>query len=340
MTTVLICSPLEPRHVDRIRAVDPSLRVLFEPDLLPAPRYVADHKGIHPTLDAAGTERWRGLLASADVCFDFDWWQPRHLIENAPALRWVQGTSSGIGQFVHRCGLDRAPFVMTTAAGVHAAPLAEFAAMSLLHFAKDMPHLSRLRRTRTWERYTSHEFAGTDVTVVGLGGVGTRTVATLAALGARVTAVGRPGRRYDVPGAVSVVPTTELDDVLGTTQGLVLCTPLTQETHHLIDARRLAALPRGAVVVNIARGGVVDEAALVAALRNGHIGGAAVDVTEIEPLPTDSPLWELDNVIVSPHSASTVTAENDRILDIFTDNLRRWLDERELVNVYDPQVGY
>jgi phosphoglycerate dehydrogenase-like enzyme len=108
----------------------------------------------------------------------------------------------------------------------------------------------------------------------------------------------------------------------------------------MIDERRLRLLPRGAIVVNIARGPVIDEAALIAALQDGHIGGAGLDVFESEPLPADSPLWDMDNVLVSPHSASTVMQENAVLTDLFCDNLRRWIDGVALRNVYDPFRGY
>jgi phosphoglycerate dehydrogenase-like enzyme len=120
----------------------------------------------------------------------------------------------------------------------------------------------------------------------------------------------------------------------------VIACPHTAETHHLVGAAELAALPAGALVVNIARGAIIDERALVDALSSGHLGGAALDVFETEPLPAASPLWAMPNVLVSPHRASVVDAENGQIVDLFIDNLRRYLDGRPLRNVYDRDRGY
>jgi len=131
----------------------------------------------------------------------------------------------------------------------------------------------------------------------------------------------------------------EIGSVLGGIDALVLACPLTPETQGLIGAAELAALPEGALLINIARGPVVDEPALVEALRS-RLGGAALDVATVEPLPADSPLWDLPNVLISPHSASTVDAENGRIVDIFLANLQRYLDGKPLINRFDRTRGY
>jgi glyoxylate/hydroxypyruvate reductase A len=339
-TTVVIASPLEPEHVARIAAV-PGVRVLHDPELIPAPQHEADHRGVHPILDDARLTAWRGLLTQADVLLDFDWHDADRLREHAPALQWVQATSSGVAQVLHRFGITGTPdYRITTAAGVHAVPLAEFALTGVLFVVKELPMLRSLQSKRHWQRYTARQLAGLTATVVGLGAVGRESARLLAAAGMRVTAVGRDGRSYDVVGAERIVGMTQLDAVLPETDALVLCCPLTPETRGLLDTRRFALLRQDAALVNIARGGVVDEPALLAALESGRLGGAALDVFAAEPLPDDSPLWERDDVIVSPHSASTVSQENARITDIFIDNLQRFRDGRPLRNEYDPARGY
>ena len=137
-----------------------------------------------------------------------------------------------------------------------------------------------------------------------------------------------------------LLPTERIDELLPETDVLVLSAPQTPLTHHLLDARRLALLKPGAIVVNVARGDVVDEPALIEALRSGHLRGAALDVFEQEPLPEDNPLWDLPNVFVSPHSASTVAAENGRIVELFAENLRRYLNGEPLLNVLDKELLY
>jgi glyoxylate/hydroxypyruvate reductase len=337
---VLIASPLEPEHVERIAAVGPRVAVLYRPDLLPVPRYPADHTGVPRDLGPGQLKAWRELLARAEVSFDFDWWAPGDMPRNAPRLRWVQATSAGIGQFLQRTGLVGSDLVFTTAAGVHAIPLAEFALAGVLEFVKGLPGLRRWQAKRHWERYTTRQLAGSRVTVLGLGGVGREVARVFAAMGCEVIGIGRPGRSYDVPGLARVVPFTDLDVALEGTAALILACPLTDATHGCIGERQLRLLPRGAVLVNIARGPVVHEPELVEALRDGHLGGAALDVFATEPLPSDSPLWNLDNVIMSPHSASTVESENATITDLFCDNLRRWLDGRPLRNQFSREHGY
>lgn len=337
---VLIASPLEPHHVATIEAADPRVRVHYAPELLPVPRFACDHEGERRQLDAAATSRWRGLLAAAEVTFGLDWWAPGEMPRNCPRLQWVQGTSAGMGGQLREAGLLGSGLLVSTAAGVHAVPMAEFAVTGALYFAKDLPGLQRLKDRREWRRSTARELAGSTALVVGLGGIGREVARLLTALQVQVWGAGRPGREYDVPGVSRYVAFTDLDEVLPEVDLLVICTPLTEQTVGLIGERALRQLRQGAVLVNIGRGPVIDEEALIAALADGHLGGAALDVFAIEPLPVDSPLWTLDNVLISPHSAATVVAENARITELFVDNLRRWLDGQPLRNVFDHDRGY
>jgi len=338
--SVLIATPLEAGNVARIAAADSRLEVIYEPDLLPVPRYAADHGGTRRDLSADDLARWASLRARAEISFDFDWQDPAAMPRNCPQLRWVQGTSAGLGGFLQRTGLDQSGVVFTTAAGVHGLPLAEFTLLGLLYFAKDVPGLRRAQSGHRWEPRETAMLSGTRVVLVGLGGIGRQVAATLSAAGAEVTGVGRPGRTYDVPGVTRYAADTDLDEILPTAGALVLACPLTERTRGLIGPRQLELLPPGAVLVNVARGPVVDEAAMAQALTSGHLGGACLDVFEKEPLPEGSPLWDLANVLVSPHTASSVAAENGLITDLFIDNLRRWLAGTPLRNVYDRTAGY
>jgi phosphoglycerate dehydrogenase-like enzyme len=338
--TVVIGSYLEPELVARIRAAPSAGRVIYEPGLLPVPRYQCDHTGPARPLSAADLDRWRSLTARADVFFDFDWLDPAGMAGHAPNLRLVQATSAGIGAFMRRTGLDRSGLAVTTAGGVHAVPLAEFALAGALYFVKGVPDLRRRQQARHWERYTTRQLAGQRALVVGLGGIGRQVTATFAALGVRVRGLGRDGRDYDIDGLSGVIGRAELDAALPDTDLLILCCPLTPQTEGLIGRRQLALLPPHAVLVNIARGQVVDQDALADALAGGRLGGACLDVFTPDPLPADSPLWGMDNVLVSPHSASTVAGENTRLTELFLDNLERLADGRPLRNRYEPARGY
>lgn len=339
--TITIASPLEDEHVERIRRFNPDhIEVLHEPDLLPTPRYVADHNGAPRDLTQEQRQRWAENLKRADILFDFDRADPANLPTNAPRLRWVQATSSGIGEFLKRTGLDRSNILFTTAAGVHARPLSEFTLLGLLYFFRDMPHLEAMKRARHWERYTVEGIDGKRVLIIGMGAVGRQIARQCASFGMEVWGTRRSAGGIPSDEITRWIQQSDLRGTLPEVDALVLACPLTEETRLLIGAQELESLKPGSVLVNIARGGVVDENALIAALASGRIRGAALDVFAVEPLPDDSPIWTLPNVILSPHSASTVAAENHRIVDLFLENLANFLADRPLRNVFQAGRGY
>lgn len=344
MVNVLFCSYLEPELVERVRAVDPRLHVVYEPELLPRPRYPADHVGSPLDRTEDQERRWRSHLARADVLFDYDRTNADALPELAPRVRWIQHTSAGIGQLIARTGyatrMPRTAF--TTAAGVHAQPLAEFAVMSILTFPRRLLHSLDLQRRRRWERFAGTDVAGRTVLVFGAGSIGQAVGRAVRALGMTAIGIKRrvEGVRPDELGLDEVHPPDRLHVLLPRADFLVLSAPHTPETEHVVDAAELALLPRGAVIVNVGRGPLIHEPALISALQAGHLGGAALDVFETEPLPRESPLWSMPNVIVCPHSASTSDRENARITELFCDNLRRFLDGRSLRNVLDTRRLY
>jgi glyoxylate/hydroxypyruvate reductase len=340
VTRILVASYLEPECVERIRTQVPQVDVVYEPELLPRPRYRSDHDGNPVDLSEAGRQRWAELLKSADVMFDFDWDQPALMPARCPSLQWVQATSAGIGGVVAEAGLAGAPFAITTAAGVHAVPLAEFVVAGVLYLIKNFPLLELRKRERVWERFSGGELSGRSAAIVGLGAIGRQVGLTLHHLGVGVTGVSRRAGVEAPPGFRTVIPVGQLDDAINGVDLLVVSCPLTRETRGLVGARELTLLKAGAIVTNIGRGPVIDEKALLEAIETGRLGGAVLDVFDTEPLPSDSPFWELPNVLVSPHSASTVANENIRLVDLFIDNLRRFLDGEPLVNRYYPDRGY
>jgi glyoxylate/hydroxypyruvate reductase len=336
----LVCSFLESEQVARM-AAHPGVEVVYRPDLLPQPRYPADHHGPAPALTAAQRAEWAALLRSADICFDFDWEEPAAMPARAPGVRWVQASSSGIGQFMGRTGLAGWNAVVTTAAGIHARPLAEWAVTGVLYFVKDVPDLQTRQSAHRWERIAMPGLAGRRALVVGLGHVGRAVAAALSGLGVEVWGAGREGAS---PGQIAGVSrtgsTAELPELLRSCDILVLTCPLTPETFRLIGAAELAALGSDGILVNIARGAIVDEPALIEALRQRVIRGAVLDVAESEPLAAGSPLWDFGNVLISPHSASTLATENVALVDLFLRNLALFQAGEPLINRYDPARGY
>ncbi|MDB5542019.1 MAG: D-3-phosphoglycerate dehydrogenase [Devosia sp.] len=338
---IVIASPLEEEHVARLRAVGGDrVEVRHEQDLLPKPRYVADHTGPKRTMSAEELARWSALLAEADILFDFDLVDAANLPRNAPKLKWVQATSSGIGELLRRTGLDKSDIAFTTASGVHGRPLAEFAMLGLLHFFRDIPGLDRMKAAKHWERYTVRGLDGARVLVVGLGALGSAVARDAAHFGMEVWGTRRTMGGETPPGVARVIEQGQIREALAEVDALVLACPLTEDTRLLIDLPEIAAMKPGIVIVNISRGQVINETSLIDALKSGQVRGAALDVFEVEPLPKESPMWDLPNVIISPHSASTVGAENRRIVDIFLDNLERFLAGRPLHNLYERDRGY
>lgn len=332
---ILIATYLEPELVAQIEREVPDVKITYRPDLIGQPRFIADHSSM-PQRTPEQEQEWQGLLASAHILFDFDFSHREDLPDLAPNLRWIQGTSAGIGQYVKRNGyLDRTDWIFTTASGVHARPLAEFALMVMLMFAKDYGYLQRSKETQTWMRYCGIELAEKTLGIVGLGKIGRETARLAKAFDMRVI-----GTRRDPTATIAHVDqlyaNDHLLDMLSQTDFLVLSCPHTPETEKMIGARELAALPDGAILINIARGAVVDQPALIEALERGHLGGAALDVTDPEPLPPGNPLWTMPNVIISPHSASTAVSENGKIVRIFIENLKRYLKGDPLINQFDP----
>ena len=340
---IFITSPLESVNVERIRQVAPDrLEVVYEPDLLPQTRYVADHVGRPFTRTPEQELRWIAALASADILWDL----PRKPGDLAVSkrLKWIQTTSTGVGQMVQALGLDKSDVVVTTARGVHAGPLAEFAFMALLTHWRGLAHLQAEQQQRRWTRYCGDEVAGRRIAIVGAGDLARGIAQRARAFELHVTAIGRTagkGRSHD--GLFDEIKSRDgLHAALAQADATIVTVPHTTETERMIDGAAFAVMKKSSAFINIARGQVVDEAALVEALRSGHLGFAALDVATVEPLPQDSPLWTLPNVLISPHSASTVASENTKITEIFCQNLRCWLDGRfdAMRNVFDKRILY
>ena len=339
---VVITSPLSPENIAAIAAADPRLDVVYEQDLIPAAEYPSAHP-LPEIADERAEERWVELLESAEILFDFGPLALADRLPEWPRLRWIQATSAGVGQLARRVGLtERRDIVVTTASGVHARPLAEFAVLAMLMFGKDVLRYQADQRAHVWRRHAGEEVAGKVVAVVGAGRIGREASRLLRALDAHVIGVVRTiaDRTPADVHADEIAAIGDLDAILPRLDAVVLATPHTPETHGLLDARRIGLLPERAIVVNIARGDVVDEAALADALVEGRLRGAALDVFTAEPPPESSPFWDLPNVLVSPHSASTVAEENDRIVEIFCENLHSYLAGRPMRNVLDPDLLY
>ena len=256
-------------------------------------------------------------------------------LDAAPNLKWVHFITAAIEHFPFVTALLGRGVRLTHSAGSNGEPVAQTAICGLLMLARRFPRWWAAQGRREWAPMRSEavprELPGQTALIVGLGTVGTTVARFCQALGMHVIGVRRGPPRADDPVHEMHAPAA-LTELLARCDWVVLACPLTPETRHIINAATLARLPRGAHLVNVARGGIVDEGALIAALESGQLGGAYLDVFEQEPLPADSPLWDLPNVILSPHNASASAGNDDRAMRIFLANLVRWAQDRPLQN--------
>ena len=344
MVTVVICSYFEEEYIARIRKVDGRLRVLYREDLVPPPRWSGDHvgpPGWHRSEE--GEEEFLAMLKEAEVLYDFPRGHTKDLLQVAPKLRWIQASFAGVGDVIERTGLQDTDVVVTRASGVYSGPLAEFVMMALLAHVKDLGHLQRNKAEKRWRQVYTDTLHGKTLCVVGMGSIGRAVAVRARPFGMRVVGVKRTVHEDDAAwgNADELYTTRDLHAALREAEYVVVTLPSTPETYHLLDAEAISTMKQGAYLVNVGRGKVVDEGALIEALRSGHLSGAALDVFEEEPLPEGSPLWDLENVIISPHSTASVPGlTNELLVELFCNNLRRYLNGEPLINELDKKLLY
>ncbi len=242
----------------------------------------------------------------------------------APNLKWLHVFNAGVDHPIFRAFIERGT-AFTNSSGGAAEPIAQTAIGGLLMLARGFPGWMESQRRHAWEPRLGdrEDLRGQTMVVVGLGAIGHHIARMGQALGLRVVGVRRSPRRADDP-VDELLPPSELAAALPRCDWLALACPLTDETRRLIGAEAIARLKPGARIINVARGEVVDEAAMIEALRSGQLGGAYLDVFEQEPLPAESPLWDLPNVIISPHNSAESSGNNDRATGFFLRNIPRW----------------
>jgi phosphoglycerate dehydrogenase-like enzyme len=289
---------------------------------------------------AAAVEAGGGTVVALDDSPEALVWLAAHdpaglqdALAAAPSIRWVQLPFAGIERFVHVLTPDR---TWTCAKGVYAEPTAEHAMALTLAGLRRLPERAR---ASTWGRQGAQTLYDADVVVLGAGGITEALLGLLAPYRAAVTVVRRDAAK-GVPGAARTVPLNRLDEVLPDALVVILALALTAETEHVIGAPQLALMRPDAWLVNVARGRHVDTEALVRALEAGAIGGAALDVTDPEPLPDGHPLWQLPNCLITPHSANPWQTAQPLLSRRITDNVRRWIAGEPLLGLVDLTAGY
>ena len=298
-----------------------------------------------PGVQIASVESMDGLAAEigdATVFFGFGF--PEPLFAQAKRLRWIHSASAGIEANLFPT-LVESDVILTNSTGLHEICIPEHVLALLFAFARNLPVAFRLKQEHRWDRIEPlrrggiRELSGANLAILGAGPIGRALAGKAAALGMHVRVLRRHAGK-PVAGSEQVVGPEALHELLGWANFVVLAVPLTAETRHLIGARELRSMRSDAVLVNIARGDVVDQDALVEALRAGTIAGAGLDVTTPEPLPAEHPLWELPNVILTPHISGYLRGYFPGVLAIFADNLGRFLASAPLHNIVDKRLGY
>ena len=320
------------RDLDRIRAAAPGARIVM----------VSVEGLADGPLDDVEV-MLRGWLSSD--AFD-------RLLARAPRLTWVHSATSGVERALTPASRERR-LVVTNARGVFSRPIAEYVLMMILAVSRRLPQLLELQRERTWQPLEGTELRDVTVGIVGFGSIG-RTVAALAtSFGCRVVAVRRHSELEATPRSADdegssgaelrldrVGGPGTLPELLAESDFVVLAAPLTPETEDMINSDTLAMVKPGAWLINVARGRLIDERALLRALRDGHLGGAVLDTFRDEPLPPMSSFYDLPNVIVTPHTAWSSGRVLDRSVELFCENLRRFASGEPFLNVVDPDAGY
>jgi phosphoglycerate dehydrogenase-like enzyme len=313
--------------LQQIKQVDPSIRVTDASALM-----AGELRG-----DAAAKEKLDALLAEAEVLVGFI--PPPDLIKRAPGLKWMQLMSAGADSLAGS-EIWQSRVTITGVSGIHATPIGEYVLGTMLMFAKGAARSFRMKQKHEWQRFTPQLLRGRTLGIVGLGHIG-REVARLAkAFGMRVLSIDeirgiRPARNVD-----TMLPANQLRQLCADSDFVVSCVPLTPKTSKLIGGKELRAMKPTAYLINISRGGIVDEDALIRALDEKWIAGAGLDVTVVEPLPPTSRLWDFDNVIITPHISGGQEDYLIHAFGLFCENLKRYLKGKKLMNVINRKRGY
>jgi phosphoglycerate dehydrogenase-like enzyme len=327
---------------ERVRALCPATEVVTAPyDISHDQRTRRSHepdnaelRALEPPLDP----QLVADLARAEVLFTLD--APYDLPRLAPRLQWIQALGSGVGQFASS-GLDGTAIVLTNGAGIGSVPIAEWVLARVLSVAKRLDEHAESQRRHQWEPRYGSMLQGRTMVIVGLGAIGREVSRRTRAFGVHVIGI----RRSWVPGMFSpdadeLMGPGTLHEALGRADIIVVAAPGSRENDGLFDAAAFAATKPGAIFVNVARGSLVDEPALIAALESGQLRAAATDVARHEPLPPEDPLWDAPHLSISPHSSTSMEGYMERTFDQFFANLERYVDGRPLDNVVDLTGGY
>jgi phosphoglycerate dehydrogenase-like enzyme len=289
--------------------------------------------------DAAAAAAMDRLLAETEVYAGMR--IPPRLLARAPKLKWVQIAQAGVDRVLLDEEFRKSPITLTNAGGIHSFAPAELAIQACLSWVKGTVECARQKEARLWQPFSPGVLRGKTMGIVGYGNIGPKVARVAKAFEMWVIALRRtPAKSGKARYADLLLPPSGLNRLLSESDFVVMATPLTPETYHMMSTAQFAAMKKDAFLVNVSRGPVVDEAALAVALKEKRIAGAALDVFEQEPLPKDSPLWELPNLLYSPHIAGYIAAYPSLVQDLFVRNLQRYVKGERLETLINKKRGY
>ena len=347
---VLVTAPIEPADLESIAAVDHSVRVTDAMEQVRSELDLKQDAFIPWARPLAPTHMPRGeasreldqLLAEAEVIFA--WRLPLNLVARAPLLKWVHGVGAGIDLVAGRSGILESDVTFTNSVGTYGVPIAETVIWFMLSLAKKANRHATNKLSHRWERteFAPRLLHGKTIGIVGLGDIGRRVAELARAFDMKVLATRRSAIEHalNTDGVDELFPPGQLENMLGLCDYLVLAVPLTPETKGMIGEAQLKAMKSSAYIINVARGTVIDEPALIKALKEKWIAGAGLDVFATEPLSPTSPLWDIPNIVLTPHIAGAREGQSALLTDLFCQNLRHYLAGEQLLNVVDKSRAY
>jgi D-2-hydroxyacid dehydrogenase (NADP+) len=324
---VIIATPVSEEARQQIKSVSPQTIVKDVSDLSRR-----DYQG-----DLQARKELDEILAEAEVAYGIR--TPVNLLARAPKLKWIQVTSAGVDRYLTE-EFNRSKIILTNASGIHATPIGEFVVSLMLMFTKNAPLFFDAKQKKQWLRSPGTVLRGKTVGIVGLGSIGQEVARLCKAFRMRVIATRRSPKRRYARNVDLLLPPNGLPRLLEESDYVAICLPLTKETRKLIGEAELKMMKPTAYIINIGRGPIIDEEALIRALEEKQIAGAGLDVFTTEPLPKESKLWDLPNAIISPHVSGGREDYEVGAIDIFCRNLQRYLEGKRMINVVNKEKGY
>jgi phosphoglycerate dehydrogenase-like enzyme len=280
-------------------------------------------------------------LSECDIIFTLGAHDNLNILKKTPKIKWIHSNSVGVEAMLHE-DVQNSDVIITNVKGCRSVPIAEHTIALISSLARGVPQMIRNQLKKNWVEVPVTDLAYSTVGIIGYGDIGFEIAKRCKALGMRVIGCRRnPGKRNkEYEPADLVIGMDQVEEVLSQSDFLVFALPFTKETHYFLNKDRLNKMKKGSYLINVGRGNTIVEGDLIKCLSNGQIAGAALDVFEVEPLPQDHPFWKLENVIVSPHNAYNSAKHQERVMELFLQNLKLFSEGKPLINIVQKQLGY